>query len=322
MERTSELSKWAHVKQDRFKKDYGWPLRSIVRIPAHNAVKRPGAPRAAVVPIRQFCEVKKPGAGTHAASFPHIGDVSFDTLPGDKLAECVTHTPARGKATMRRFLNMTFDRTPPRQHGDLDDKIRDVCLQGALDDEAAVLLDYVYDDDRPEGKGGGIKKNWVNGNTGSDLDDDSFVAGNGEASLTCRGLFAARKKIRDRNFGADHAVCYTTAMALTDLKHDQDFARKGGLALGDGAASAGDTAVIDGMLLVATPVLAAPAGGTRDAGARSVMFVPEVSFGLISDDAVTVSCAPYGENGYRLAAHHLVGGAVIAADSTCRISHA
>ena len=321
MEMTSRLSKQDYVEQDRFE-GRGWPLRSIVRIPAHDVVRRPGAPRAAVVPIRQFCEVKRPGAGTHAASFTRLGDVSFDTLPGDKLAECVTHTPARGKATARRFLSMTFDRTPPRQHGDLDDKIRNICLQEALDDEAAVLLGCVYDDDRPEGQGGGIKKNWINGNTGSDLDGDSLVAGSGEASLTCRGLSAARKKIRDHGFGADRIVCYTTATALTDLKHDQDFARKGGPALRDGAASAGDTAIIDGMLLVATPVLAAPAGGTRDAGARSVMFVPDFSFGLISDNAVTIRCAPHGENGCRLEAHHLVGGTVIATGSTCRISHA
>ena len=321
MERTSKLSKRDYVEQDRFE-GRGWPLRSIVRIPAHNAVRRPGAPRAAVVPIRQFCEVKRPGAGTHAASFTRLGEVSFDTPPDDKLAESITYTSARGTATTRRFLSMTFDFVPSRQHGDLDDKIRDICLQEALDDEAAVLLGCVYDDDRPEGQGGGIKKNWINGNTGSDLDGDSLVAGNGEASLTCRGLSAAKKKIRDHGFGADRTVCYTTATALTDLKHDQDFARKGGPALGDGAASAGDTAIIDGILLVATPLLAAPARGTRDAGARSVMFVPDFSFGVISDNAVTIRCAPHGENGCRLEAHHLVGGAVIAAGSTCRISHA
>ena len=315
------FSKQDYAGQRRFKTDCCWPLCQIVRIPTHGAVSRLGAPRGAVVPIRQFCEVKKPDAVTRAASFLHIGGISFDTLPDGRLPESPPTTSAKSTVTTRRLPRMTGGRILPQQRGDLNDQIRDVYLQEALEDEANLLLRCVYNDDRPNGLGGGSKQNfWVNGNTGSDVDGDSFIDGDAEASLTCKGLFAARKKIRDHDFGADYAVCYTTATALADLKCDPDFERRGGRPL-DAGVTTGDTAVIDGMLLVTTPLLAPPACGVRDAGARSVMFVPNVSFGLVSDDMVTVTSGWDATSGYCHVGHHLVGGAVIAASSTCRISH-
>lgn len=294
------------------------PLGHIVRIPVHSEVLRQGTPQAAVVPIHQFCEVKKPDPVTRSMSFFRIDNASFNAPPDDKLAECVTFTSRKGRAEERRLPNVTVDCVPPQQLDDLRDKMHDVYMQKALDDEAAVLLNCVYDDS-PGGQGGGDKRNfWINGNTGIDVDDDSFINGNSKACLTCKGLFAAQQKIYDHGFGADHAVCYTTALALTDLNNDPDFERKGGRFLGSAAAAAaGDVATIGGMRVVATPLLTAPA-----CGARSVMFVPDVSFGLISDDTVAVADEPYGEKGRCFAASHLVGGVVIAERSICRISHA
>lgn len=295
--------------------------RPIVRIPACGDAERPGGPRAAVVPIRQFCEVKKPDSVKHTASFLRAVEDSPAAPSDDGLVEPISLSFAKGTATTRSLPSPTVAHIPTPRHGNLSDKICDAYLQKALDDEAAMLLGCVYDDDRPGGPGGGSKRGfWVNGNTGHDVSDDSTRCGDAVDCLTYKGLSAARGKIL-RHSNANLIVCYTTATALADLKSDPDFERKGGHPLEAGAV-AGDMALIRGILLVATPRLAAPACGAHDAGARSVMFVPNKSFGLISDDKVTVTAERDGAGGCCLGVQHIVGGVVIAVNSTCRISHA
>lgn len=316
---SSIYTKQAYFEQKRFKASYGGPPGRIMRIPVHNDEPRRGDSQAAVVPIRQFCEVKKPDPETRSASFVRSGNVSVVTPPDDNLAECVTYKPLRGRAEERRLLDATFDCVPPQQRDDLRDKMRDVYMRKALDDEASVLLDSVYGDDGPGGQGCGDKRNfWINGNTGIDVDDDSLINGGSKDYLTCRGLLAAWNKICDHCSGDARTICYTTALALTCLKNDPDFERNGGSFLGGAAAAAaGDMAVIRGICVVAAPLPEAPA-----CGARSFMFVPNVSFGLVSDDRVAVMDTPYGEKGLRFMASHIVGGVVMAERSTCRISHA
>lgn len=314
------LCKQDYVEQ-RFKEKFRGLPRPIVRIPACGDVERPGAPLAAVVPIRQFCEVKKPDAEKCTASFIRAVKDSPAPPTDDGLVEPITLSSVKGTAKTRSLPRPTVAHIPPPRHGDLSEKIRDAYLRGALDDEAAMLLCCVYDDDRPGGPGGGSKRNfWVNGNTGRDVSDDSTMCGDAVDCLTCKGLFDAKNKILG-HFNASLTVCYTTTTALADLKLDPDFERNGGYPLEAGAV-AGDMALIRGILLVATPRLAAPTCGAHDAGARSVMFVPHKSFGLISDDKVIVTKERDGAGGCRLAARHLVGGVVICTNSTCRISHA
>ena len=314
------LCKQDYVGQEHFKEKLHGLQCPIVRIPACSDVERPGAPLAAVVPIRQFCEVKKPDAKCTASFIRAVKD-SPAPPSDDGLVEPITLSFAKGTATARSLPSPPVARIPPPQHGHLSDKIRDAYLREALDDEAAMLLCCVYDDDRPGGPGGGSKRRfWVNGNTGRDVSDDSTMCSDAVDCLTYKGLSAARNKILGHS-NASFTVCYTTTTALADLKLDPDFEGNGGHPLEAGAV-AGDMALIRKILLVATPRLAAPACGAHDAGARSVMFVPHKSFGLISDDKVMVTEERDGAGGCRLAARHLVGGVVIAADSTCRISHA
>ena len=314
------LCKQDYVGQERFKEKFRGLQRPIVRIPACGDAKRLGAPLAAVVPIRQFCEVKKPDAKCTASFIRAVKD-SPAPPSDDGLVEAITLSFAKGTTTTRSLPSPTVARIPPPRHGDLSDKICDAYLREALDDEAAMLLCCVYGDDRPGGPGGGSKRSfWVNGSTGRDVSDDSTMCGDAVDCLTCKGLSAAKNKILGHS-NASLTVCYTTTTALADLKSDPDFERKGGHPL-EGGAVAGDMVLIRGILLVATPRLATPACGVHDAGARSVMFVPHKSFGLISDDKVMVTKERDGAGGHRLAAHHLVGGVVIAVDSTCRISHA
>ena len=315
------LCKQDYVGQEHFKEKLHGLQCPIVRIPACGDVERPGAPLAAVVPIRQFCEVKKPDAEKCTASFPRIVKASPATPSDDGLVEPVTPSFAESTATTRSLPSPTVACIPPLRHGNLSDKICDAYLREALDDEAAMLLDCVYNDDRPGGPGGGSKRSFlVNGSTGRDVSDDSTMCGDAVDCLTCKGLSAAKNKILGHS-NASLTVCYTTATALADLKLDPDFEEKGGYPLEAGAAT-GDMALIDRILLVATPRLAALACGAHDAGARSVMFVPRKSFGLISDDKVMVTEEWDGAGGCSLAASHLVGGVVIYANSTCRISHA
>lgn len=306
-------SKREYAEQDRFRVDCGWPGGPIARIPAHDGLRGQDRPRAGVVPIRQFCSIKPPSGAEHAASFRHI-DVSGFSDPSDGWGyENGRCTCAEGRAAVHPLPRMPPGSTSTSQHIGPDTWAREFYLQEALDDEAAVLLDRAR-------SAGGIEENmWVDGGTGGDAHADSTNQGGGEAGLAWAGLSAAQKKIADRDFGSDHAVCYTTAGAIAGLERDPGFAKNGGCFLGNTAASG--VATVGGMLLVAAPPQAMPAAGAGGRR-RSVMFVPEVSLGLISDDMVTVAEERDNKGGLGLAAHHLVGGVVIASGSVCGILHA
>ena len=310
------LDKQAYVSENSVEGACGGSVIPVARIPATNAINWKGAARAAVVPIRQFCEVKKPNR-ENAASFFHIDDLEFVPLEEVGRNNATCHT-ASGVAAARSLPVVHARDVTPSQ--DLRDAVHAAYCQEALDDETSALLETAYNDDRPDGQGGGQKWDfWVNGQTGKDIIDDSSIDGGAGASLTCAGLFAARKKIEDADFGTEQLVCYTTENAIKNLGKDPDFTERRDFM--PRVVAAGSVACVDGITLVAASRLP-PTRGARGAGVRSVMFVPHVSFGLISDDTIKVSEEWSGDHGCCFKAHHVVGGAVINVKSTCRISHA
>ena len=133
-----------------------------------------------------------------------------------------------------------------------------------------------------------------------------------------QGLLNAKGVIQDEGLDDSNLITYTTGKAIRDLTLDADL---------DSYIGFSRPAIITEATverIAGTNLVRSSANGaaTQSGGTRSVMFIPNVAFGLVSGRDLTMEAQRRNE----LQAIHITGtqkiaGAVKNVEATCRISH-
>lgn len=282
-----------------------------------------------VTPIRQFCETKILPVGTKEAFFFDFGDVTFSdiTEADDAIA---TATPAStpiirsaGTETNPRGTRITigYQQTEESPIDIIASANRSFALESINDESKQVMTSFNTDSGSSgnattrKAIGGGAKTGrWVDGNTGAQVTSD----GSGLGVLKYQGLLNAKGVIQDEGLDDSNLITYTTGKGIRDLTLDADLDSYIGFSK-PAIITEATVERIAGTNLVRS---SAVADGTQSASSRSVMFIPNVAFGLVSGRDLTMEAQRRNE----LQAIHITGtqkiaGIVKNVEATCRLSH-
>ncbi len=310
----------------------GPPAADFMRIMSEQVLVLPEG--KIVTPIRQFCEVKVLPPGTKEAFFYDYGAVNFsDITEGTLIADSTTVTRSAGGETNPRGARVQIN------YSDIEESPIDLVAANnrsfaleSINDESVEILERTYNDDagssgdaaNRKAKGGGTKDGkWVNGNDGAALTTGSPDSGLTSAdTLTFEGLLDATLIIENEGLDISNLVMYTTPKAIKDLIKDPELDSYIGFSRPD-IITEGVVERIAGVNLVKSSALAPLAGGGVATGRRSVLFIPQVAFGLVTGRDLTMEAQRRNE----LQTIHLTGTQKIAGfvknvEGTCRVSHA
>ena len=279
-----------------------------------------------VTPIRQFCETKVLAPGTKEAFFYDFGSVTFSDVTEDgstQVGESSVVIRSSGGAASPRGTKLTIGYTQLEESPiDIVSAANRSYALESVNDESVEVLSRAFNDDvgssgdstNRKDKGGGVKTNrWVN-HVGADASTDASGLGN----LTFAGLVAAKGKIEDEGLDPSNLVTYTTGKAIRDLIFDPDL---------DSFISFSRPAIITEATverIAGTNVVrsSACATGSQANSKRSVMFVPNIAFGLITGRDLTLEAQRRNElQVVFLTGTQRIAGFVKNIEATCRISH-
>ncbi len=282
-----------------------------------------------VTPIRQFCETKILPVGTREAFFFDFGDVTFsDIVEAD--SDLTVATPSSspiirsaGTETNPRGTRITigYQQTEESPIDIIASANRAFALESINDESVRVMTSYDTDTgsagDATTRKaiGGGAKTGrWVDGNSGAQITADA----SGLGVLKYQGLLNAKGVIQDEGLDDSNLITYTSGKGIRDLTLDADLDSYIGFSK-PAIITEATVERVAGTNLVRSSAIAA---SSQASGYRSVMFIPNVAFGLVSGRDLTMEAQRRNE----LQAIHITGtqkiaGIVKNVEATCRISH-
>ena len=305
----------------------GPPSADFMRIMSEQVLVLPSG--KVVTPIRQFCETKILPAGTKEAFFFDFGTVTFsDIVEADDALGTATpaSTPiirSAGTETNPRGTRITigYQQTEESPIDIIASANRAFALE-SINDESKQVLSAYNTDTAGSGTatvrkaiGAGVKTGrWVDGNSGAQLTADA----SGLGVLKYQGLLNAKGVIQDEGLDDSNLITYTSGKAIRDLTLDADLDSYIGFSR-PAIITEATIERIAGTNLVRSSAVPA---STQSGGKRSVMFIPNVAFGLVSGRDLTMEAQRRNE----LQAIHITGtqkiaGLVKNVEATCRISH-
>ena len=305
----------------------GPPANDNMRIMSEQVLVLPSG--KVVTPIRQFCETKILPAGTKEAFFFDFGAVTFSDIveADDALA---TATPASspiirsaGTETNPRGTRITigYQQTEESPIDIIASANRAFALESINDESKQVLTAYNTDTAGSgtatvrKAIGAGVKTGrWVDGNTGAALTADA----SGLGVMKYQGLLNAKGIIQDEGLDDSNLITYTSGKGIRDLTLDADLDSYFGFSRPAVLTEATIERLAGTNLVRSSAISDASQSGAK----RSVMFIPNVAFGLVSGRDLTMEAQRRNE----LQAIHVTGtqkiaGLVKNVEATCRISH-
>lgn len=306
----------------------GPPVADNMRIMSEQVLVLPNG--KVVTPIRQFCETKILPTGVKEAFFYDFGSVTFqDIVEAD--SDLAVATPAstpiirsQGTETNPRGTRITigYQQTEESPIDIIASANRAFALESINDESKQVMTAYNTDTAGSgsatvrKAVGAGVKTNrWVDGNNGTQITSD----GSGLGVLKYVGLLNAKGVIQDEGLDDSNLITYTSGKAIRDLTMDADLDTYIGYSRPAIITEATIERLAGTNLVRSSAIAAATQGGTSK---RSVMFIPNVAFGLVSGRDLTMEAQRRNE----LQAIHITGTQKIASvvknvEATCRISH-
>ena len=277
-----------------------------------------------VTPIRQFCETKVLAPGNKEAFFYDFGPVTFGNVTeGSVIGDSTTNIRSAGGAATPRGTKLTIGYTQLEESPiDIISAANRSYALESVNDESVEVLSRTYNDDTGnagnattrKAKGGGTKAlRWVN-QAGTQITADAGALGN----LTFAALVKAKGVIEDEGLDPSNLVTYTTGKAIRDLIFDPDL---------DSFISFSRPAIITEATverIAGTNVVrsSAPPAGTHASNKRSVMFVPNIAFGLVTGRDLTMEAQRRNEiQSIYLTGTQRIAGFVKNVEATCRLSH-
>jgi len=309
----------------------GPPIADFMRIMSEQVLVLPEG--KVVTPIRQFCEVKVLPPGTRDAFFFDYGAIAFsDITEGVEIGDSTTVTRSAGGAPLPRGARVLIN------YSDIEESPIDLVASNnrsfaleSVNDESFQVVNVAYDDDTGssgdattrKAPGGGTKDlRWVNGNDGSAFTtaspDSTIIAAD---TLTFAGLLEAKNIIETEGLDPSNLILYTSPKAVKDLIQDPALDSFTGFSRPE-IITEGVVERVAGMNLVKSSAIASLAGGGVATGRRSVLFIPQVAFGLVTGRDLTMEAQRRNE----IQAIHMTGtqkirGFVKNVEATCRVSH-
>ncbi len=284
-----------------------------------------------VTPIRQFCETKILPPGTREAFFYDFGPVNFAAITEDGTTVMPESSPANiirssGTNAGPRGTKLTFGYTQLEESPiDIISAANRAYALESINDESVEMLDVTFDDDTVgsgtatvrKAKGGGIKDNrWVDGNSGAQITADA--TGNG--LLTFAGLKSAKGVIQDEGLDDSNLIFYTTGKGIRDIIDDANLDTYIGYSR-PAVITEATIERIAGCNLVRTSATA-PTTQAVAGDSRSVLFIPNVAFGLISGRDLTMEAQRRNElQSIFLTGTQRIAGVVKNVEATVRVSH-
>ena len=280
-----------------------------------------------VTPIRQFCETKILPAGTKEAFFYDFGPVTFSAVTEDgstQVSESASVIRSAGTSASPRGTRITIGYTQTEESpiDIIASSNRSFALE-SINDESVEVLNRAFNTDsgsagdatNRKAKGGGAKTNrWVNGNSGAQITSD----GSGLGVLKYTGLLNAKGVIQDEGLDDSNLVVYTTGKGIRDLTLDADLDSYIGFSR-PAIITEATVERIAGANLVRSSGLA---DGTQANSSRSVMFIPNVAFGLVSGRDLTMEAQRRNElQSIFLTGTQRISAVVKNVEATVRISH-
>ena len=193
----------------------------------------------------------------------------------------------------------------------------------SINDESVEVLNRAFNTDsgsagdatNRKAKGGGAKTNrWINGNSGAQITAD----GSGLGALKYKGLLEAKGVIQDEGLDDSNLVVYTTGKGIRDLTLDADLDSYIGFSR-PAIITEATVERIAGANLVRSSALA---DSGQSGGSRSVMFIPNVAFGLVSGRDLTMEAQRRNElQSIFLTGTQRISAVVKNVEATVRISH-
>lgn len=279
-----------------------------------------------VTPIRQFCETKVLPTGTKEAFFYDFGAVGFSDITEDGstvVGESAVVVRSAGGPAGARGTKLILGYTQIEESPiDLIASANRSFALESVNDESKEVVNVSFNTDsgsagdatNRKAVGGGSKANrWVS-HSGSQITADASGLGN----LTFAGLVSAKGVIEDEGLDPSNLVTYTTGKAIRDLVFDPDL---------DSFISFSRPAIITEATverIAGTNVVrsSALASGSQSGSSRSVMFVPNIAFGLISGRDLTMEAQRRNElQSIFLTGTQRIAGFTKNVEATCRISH-
>ena len=280
-----------------------------------------------VTPVRQFCETKILPAGTREAFFYDFGPVSFSDITEDgstQVTESASVIRSAGTNASPRGTRITIGYTQTEESpiDIIASSNRSFALE-SINDESVEVLNRAFNTDsgssgdatNRKAKGGGAKTNrWINGNSGAQITSD----GSGLGTLKYKGLLEAKGVIQDEGLDDSNLIVYTTGKGIRDLTLDADLDSYIGFSR-PAIITEATVERIAGANLVRTSALAS---GTQSSSNRSVMFIPNVAFGLVSGRDLTMEAQRRNElQSIFLTGTQRISAVVKNVEATVRISH-
>ena len=289
-----------------------------------------------VTPIRQFCETKILPVGTKEAFFFDFGAVTFDDIAeandvintATPKSDVVIRTSGTSTSPRGSRITIGYSQTEESPIDIIASANRAFALE-SINDESKQVLSRYNDDTannanlalNKKATGGGVKNgagllnHWIRGDTGVAIAADAAFG-----SLKYIGLLNAKGVIQDQGLDDTNLITYTSGKAIRDLTLDADLDSYIGYSK-PAIITEATVERIAGTNLVRSSAVS-DGSGAFAAQKRSVMFVPNVAFGLVSGRDLTMEAQRRNE----LQAIHLTGtqkvaGLVKNVEATCRISH-
>lgn len=303
----------------------GPPTGDFMRIMSEQVLVLPSG--KVVTPVRQFCETKVLPTGTREAFFYDFGPVSFSNITEDgstSVTESSSVIRSAGTSTTPRGTRITIGYTQTEESPiDIVASANRSFALESINDESAEVLSRAFNDDtgssgdatNRKAKGGGAKTGrWVNGNTGAQITADA----SGNATLKYAGLLSAKGVIQDEGLDDSNLITYTTGKGIRDLTLDADLDSYIGFSR-PAIITEATVERIAGTNLVRSSALA---DGSEASSSRSVMFIPNVAFGLVSGRDLTMEAQRRNElQSIFLTGTQKIAGVVKNVEATVRISH-
>ncbi|HEC65433.1 MAG TPA: hypothetical protein ENI23_09070 [bacterium] len=282
-----------------------------------------------VTPIRQFCETKILPPGTREAFFHDFGSIDFEAITEDgstQVPEQAVIIRSAGTNAAPRGKRLTIGYTQLEESPiDIVSAANRAYALESINDESVEILDVTFNDDTGssgtatvrKAKGGGVKDDrWVSGNTGAQITADA--TGNG--LLTFAGLKAAKGVIQDEGLDDSNLVFYTTGKGIRDIIDDANLDTYIGYSR-PAIITEATVERIAGCNLVRTSATA-PTAQAVAGDSRSVLFIPNVAFGLISGRDLTMEAQRRNElQSIFLTGAQRIAGVVKNVEATVRVSH-
>ena len=303
----------------------GPPTGDFMRIMSEQVLVLPSG--KVVTPVRQFCETKVLPTGTREAFFYDFGPVSFSNITEDgstSVTESSSVIRSAGTSTTPRGTRITIGYTQTEESPiDIVASANRSFALESINDESAEVLSRAFNDDtgssgdatNRKAKGGGAKTGrWVNGNTGAQITADTT----GNAVLKYAGLLSAKGVIQDEGLDDSNLITYTSGKGIRDLTLDADLDSYIGFSR-PAIITEATVERIAGTNLVRSSALA---DGGEALSTRSVMFIPNVAFGLVSGRDLTMEAQRRNElQSIFLTGTQKIAGVVKNVEATVRISH-